>query len=187
MAARTILLNGVSSAGKTTLAKAIQSVASEPILHIALDDFIAMLPDGTETQHGWFPIEPVDVFGESLPRIGTGPKGEKLLSAMRKLVGELSAHGLPVIVDDVCDAVAVADYREQVASDALIVVKVTAPIAEIERRERARGDRLAGTAREQARRLHKNIAYDLEIATHAASPDDCARLILAQCGISLNC
>ena len=48
MSRHVILLNGVSSAGKTTLAKAIQKCAGDIWLHVAMDSFVAMLPDGRE-------------------------------------------------------------------------------------------------------------------------------------------
>ena len=40
-----ILLNGTSSAGKTTLAKALQQRLSEPHLYVALDQYRDSLPD----------------------------------------------------------------------------------------------------------------------------------------------
>ena len=39
-----IILNGVSSAGKTTLAFALQQALAEPYLRLSLDDFQTMLP-----------------------------------------------------------------------------------------------------------------------------------------------
>lgn len=42
-----ILLNGASSSGKSTLAKALQRALDEPFLHVSSDQFVAagMLPD----------------------------------------------------------------------------------------------------------------------------------------------
>src|SRR5690242_12764400 len=44
---RVILLNGASSSGKSTLAKALQRALDEPFLHVSSDQFVAagMLPD----------------------------------------------------------------------------------------------------------------------------------------------
>ena len=39
-----IFLNGTSSSGKTSLAKALQKRLPEPFLHLTLDAFIEMLP-----------------------------------------------------------------------------------------------------------------------------------------------
>jgi chloramphenicol 3-O-phosphotransferase len=42
--ARIVLLNGVGSAGKSSIAKALQSITAKPFLHVAMDTFIEMLP-----------------------------------------------------------------------------------------------------------------------------------------------
>ena len=40
-----IVLNGVSSSGKTTLAKALQEALDEPYTRLSIDDFINMMPE----------------------------------------------------------------------------------------------------------------------------------------------
>ncbi|KEO86961.1 hypothetical protein EH30_04820 [Erythrobacter sp. JL475] len=172
-----IILNGVSSSGKTTLAKAIQKYSHEIWLHVAMDNFIAMLPDGREFDREWFPMVEVSREGEVLPQMTNGPSGEALLSEIRRLVRGLSETGFNVIVDEVAEADAIADYRARLGNSCL-VVKVDAPLSELERRERERGDRLLGLAREQSERVHNGISYDLEVDTHAQTPDALARLIL---------
>ena len=106
-----------------------------------------------------------------------GPSGEALLLEMRRLVRGLSETGFNVIVDEVAEAGAIADYRARLGNSCL-VVKVDAPLSELKRRERERGDRLIGLAREQSERVHNGISYDLEVDTHAQTPDALARLIL---------
>lgn len=44
-------------------------------------------------------------------------------------------------------------------------------------RERNRSDRVGGTARLQAERVHEGVAYDLVVDTTSASAADCARAI----------
>jgi len=39
-----IFLNGTSSSGKTTIAKALQESLSEPYMRISVDDFIGKYP-----------------------------------------------------------------------------------------------------------------------------------------------
>jgi hypothetical protein len=46
VSARIIILNGVGSVGKSSIAKAFQTITTEPFLHIAMDAFIDMLPKG---------------------------------------------------------------------------------------------------------------------------------------------
>jgi chloramphenicol 3-O phosphotransferase len=56
-------------------------------------------------------------------------------------------------------------------------VGVFAPLEILEARERQRGDRTVGLARWQYDRVHKGIAYDLEIDTATATAEECAALI----------
>lgn len=44
--ARIVLLNGVGSAGKSSIAKVLQAITTEPFLHVAMDTFLEMLPEG---------------------------------------------------------------------------------------------------------------------------------------------
>ena len=177
MNGQVIILNGVSSSGKTTLAKAIQKYGEDVWMHIAMDNFIAMLPDGSEFDREWFPVAQVERNGETLPQIGNGPGGASLLVQMRELVERMADAGFNIIVDDVCDQTAISDYRRRLGGSCC-VVKVDAPLSELERREAERGDRLIGLAREQSPRLHEGIAYDLDVDTHAETPDALARYIL---------
>ena len=41
---KVIILNGVSSSGKTTLAKAIQNAFDELYIRLSIDDFVSMMP-----------------------------------------------------------------------------------------------------------------------------------------------
>lgn len=173
-----IILNGPSSAGKTTLARAIQKYSNDIWLHVAMDSFIAMLPDGSEFDREWFPVTEVAIEGGTLPRISNGPRGDALLARMRDLVERLSESGFNTVVDEVADAATIADYRRRLGP-ILFVVKVDAPMPELERRERERGDRLIGLAREQSERIHEGITYDLEVDTHADTPDALARRVLS--------
>ncbi|MEM9502188.1 MAG: AAA family ATPase [Pseudomonadota bacterium] len=180
MIARVILLNGVSSSGKTTLANALQSRSEKTLLHVALDTFISMLPDGRENGDSWFPVQQIECDGIALPRITNGPQGDQLLKAMRAFVAELVSQGINVVVDDVGDATVIEDYRTSLTDADLLVVKVDAPLQVTAERETARGDRLIGLAREQAIHLHDGITYDLELDTGDLDPAECAGRILAR-------
>lgn len=177
MNGQVIILNGVSSSGKTTLAKAIQKYASDIWLHVAMDTFVAMLPDGREFDREWFPVTQVSHEGDNLPRVSNGPSGESLLGQMRQLVQQMAKSGFNVIVDEVAESAEIDDYRYRLGASCM-VVKVDAPLSELQRRERERGDRLLGLAREQSSRLHEGIAYDLVVDTHAQTPDALAREVL---------
>lgn len=177
---RVIILNGVSSAGKTTLAKAIQRASKPTWLHIAMDGFMAMLPEGREFWEEWYPVLQISHGRDVLPRIAMGPKGGFLLGQMRRTVENMASDGFDIVVDDVADAEAIADYRARLAN--CLVVKVDAPLEELEIREKARGDRLIGLAREQSSHLHDGTAYDLEVDTHAEDTIALASRILQAAG-----
>ena len=176
--ARVLVLNGLSSVGKTTLAKAIQNASSNDFLHLSMDAFIAMTPDGREADPCWFPVHRRKAGGQAVVSITIGPRGKELLAAMRRTVSHLADSGFDIVVDEVCRAPEIADYRNRLSAHRVHFVKVEADLALIERRERERGDRLIGLAREQATHLHDGITYDQTVDTGCCSPDECARSIL---------
>ncbi|MBV7267304.1 chloramphenicol phosphotransferase CPT family protein [Erythrobacter ani] len=180
MSAKVIILNGVSSAGKSSLARAIQEQAYSTFLHVEMDAFISFLPNGHEFRPEWFRLDQVETGSGKLPRISNGPRGEALLGVMRSFVIEAAKKGLDLVVDEVCYAAEMEAYRSGLSGCDPHFVKVTAPIDIIEARERARGDRLIGLARGQSTELHEGIAYDSEIDTSGASPRELASKILAQ-------
>lgn len=180
MSGRVIILNGASSAGKTTLSRAIQSCAPHSVLHVEMDKLVSFLPDGHELKPEWFRIEKVDTPDGRLPRISNGPRGEALLKAMRRFVGEASASGLDLVVDNVCHARTMTDYRAVIADEAALLVKVSAPIEVLEAREKARGDRLIGLAREQEANVYLGIDYDMTFDTHLLSSEAIARQIVGR-------
>ena len=174
--AKVIILNGVSSAGKTSLAHAIQQEARSTFLHVEMDAFISFLPNGHEFKPEWFKLERIDSEFGKLPRISNGQRGEALLRVMRSFVMEAAISGLDLVVDEVCHLKEVTDYRSRIPN--AHIVKVFAPLAVIEEREKARGDRLIGLAREQSMNLHDRIDYDAEVDTSAAPPQELAAQLL---------
>lgn len=176
--ATAILLNGASSSGKTSLARAMQAEAQDLLLHISLDDFIGMLPAGVENADQWFPVTRLGKEPNPLVRIDTGSCGAKLLASMRNLARELADDGFPLVIDDVCTVKEVEEWRQAMDGHPFLVVKVDAPIDILIQRENARGDRTLGIAREQAQRIHEGIDYDLTIDTSARSLEDCARMVI---------
>jgi hypothetical protein len=60
----------------------------------------------------------------------------------------------------------------------VLMVGVHCPLAVLEEREKARGDRPHGLARGELSRVHLYASYDLEIDSSERSPQDCARAIV---------
>ena len=179
---RVILLNGVGSAGKSTLARAIQDAAGIPLLHVEMDAFLDMLPTRYADHPEAFSYRRIDA---ATVEIEAGPLGKRLMRGMRDAVAALAAAENDLIVDDVLDAEGIADYRKVLAPFEVSIIGVTAPAAEIERRERSRGDRMIGLAAGQLRYMHSGVGYDLIVDTAAASPDVLARQLCGALGIPL--
>ena len=130
---RVLVLNGTSSAGKTSLAKALQAVLPEAYLHVQLNAFRDMEPPGY-----WKDLDPAT----SELRI------EALCRAMHAAVAAHARHGQHVIFDTVLDRASVARYfEEDLRPLAPLLIGVTCAVDELERREQARGDRARRTQR----------------------------------------
>lgn len=147
--ASAILLNGTSSSGKTTLATAFQRAMPEPTLYVSNDKFIFMASD--------------QVLKDDQVR----PKVLlPLLSAFHRSLPLIAACGFPMIIDHVIER---KDWMAEIAEalDGLDVyfVKVECPLEELERRERARGDRQIGFAKMQLGWVHNHGDYDACVDT----------------------
>jgi len=172
--ARVIILNGVGSPGKGSIARALQSIASIPLLHVEMDAFLGMLPEAMIGHPDGIVFETTAQAGKPAVIIRTGPVAQRAFRGMRHAVAALAAQGNSLIVDEVMLGEQMAEYAALLAGVDLRVVGVFAPLEVLEERERARGDRLPGLARWQFDRVHAGMRYDLEIDTSAASPLACA-------------
>jgi chloramphenicol 3-O phosphotransferase len=98
-----LYLNGISAAGKSTLARAFCDRWPEPVLHVGLDWLTTTMPerflgDGTGADLGarWT----TDERGR-LASIDPGPFGIALLQGLPRLAAALARVGNHVVVDDV--------------------------------------------------------------------------------------
>jgi chloramphenicol 3-O phosphotransferase len=181
-----IVLNGTTSAGKTTLAKLLQrelAARGEPWLVIALDDFMARSPAdwfrigthlGTHAEEG-IVFELVD--GAIQRRVG--PWGRTVLAGYRAAVAGMARAGLHVIVDEVMLSVEDWDgWQHELAGLDVTWVAVEAALDIVLRRERDRGDRVVGMAAAQFDVVHSFATYDVRVDTGALTPDEAAAVIL---------
>lgn len=178
-AATIILLNGVGSAGKTSIAKALQRITATPFLHVAMDDFLDMLPPLYFDHPDGMVFETLSEDGKAAIAIHTGPVCERLLGGMRLAVAALAEAGNNLIVDEVLMGAgeASADYARLLAPYRVHWVGVHAALDILEQRESQRADRMVGLARWQFPRVHAGLAYDLEIDTGAMTPEAAAAAI----------
>jgi chloramphenicol 3-O phosphotransferase len=182
--ARIVFLNGVGSVGKSSIAKALQTITAEPFLHVAMDVFMEMLPAALQQDHpDGLIYETIQEDGQPSVVIRTGPVADRALRGMRHAIAARAAQGNDLIVDEVMTASDWAEYVALLAGFDVFLVGVFAPLNILEARERQREDRLIGTSRWQYDRLHKDMTYDLELDTSSATPLECAETIKRKFGL----
>lgn len=170
-----IMLNGASSSGKSSIARALQRQLAAPWLTTSVDDLIGMMP-------AWMIDHPEGIrFGRD-GTIAVGPGYQRLDAAWRYGVAAMARHGAPVIVDDVLLGGAEGKRAwDAVLGDLPVLwVGVTCAPPELRARERRRGDRVVGQAETQAAIVHRGITYDLVVDTTDTSADACAAQIRAK-------
>ncbi len=166
-----ILLNGASSAGKTSLIKILQDQLAEPYLDAGLDRFLWMLPRRYLDRPGWD-----DVLGLM---DHAGPVGKPFISGLHHSIAALSLAGNNVLADHVLVEPAwVRECARLFAELPALFVGLRCPLEVLEQRESQRGDRTLGQARTQFPLVHAHGLYDLEIDTSLASPAECAAQII---------
>ena len=182
-----IYLNGPSSAGKSTIAKLLQEKLPDPYLHIGIDQLIQLMPartndwaNGTEAE-GFSFHERRDDSGNIHRDLHVGPYGRKIAQTYIEVVGLLAKLGHHVIVDDVAIRPGeVNEWRPVFEGRRVMLVGVTANEAELERREKIRGDRPPGSARAQRAKIVYDDRYHLVLDTSALSFTDCVNTILVK-------
>ena len=165
---RIIFLNGVSSSGKTTLAKVLQEQLEEPFFLLSLDAFANMMrmpencyaysdDNGMYNHDKWLQIE------------------DKILSAFHHTIKTFSDIGLHTIVDRVfLEKERVGLLRDY----PVLFVYVTCPPEELRRREEKRGDREIGQGESQLSQLFPQDTYDITVDTHNNTTEECADKII---------
>ncbi|MFZ5674615.1 MAG: chloramphenicol phosphotransferase CPT family protein [Pseudomonadota bacterium] len=180
---RILLLNGVGSAGKSSIARALQEITTRPFLHVPMDSFLDMLPAAYLDHPDGFMFETGQQDGAPAVAIKTGALGAQLMRGMRRAMAGLAAEGNNLIIDDVMLEFDAEAYRIQLAGHDVSFVGVMAPLAVLEQREQDRKDRMIGLARWQFDRVHQGIDYDLTVDTSREDPARCAARIKEKLGL----
>jgi chloramphenicol 3-O phosphotransferase len=159
---RLLFLNGASSSGKSSIAKALQGMLEEPCIHLCIDDYL-----GAFQKDLWDKREIVQ------------PAWPSIIAGFHAAAAAIARAGNLVIVDDVLEEEPpwVENLLELFADLEVIFIGVHCPLEELERRESERGDRKVGMARLQFEQVHKRAIYDIEVDTPVLSPEECAAII----------
>ena len=187
MGGKIIYLNGPSSAGKSTIARALQERLAEPYLHLSIDALIDQMPaklndwSGERETPGYSFRRVATADGGTAYGVVAGEYGRKIGPAFRAMTVALARHELNLIIDDIAfGAAQVAPWRECLGEFAVLWVGITASPEVLDARERARGDRLVGSARDQLARVHQGVTYDLLLDTTDQSIDNVVEQIAAR-------
>jgi chloramphenicol 3-O phosphotransferase len=185
-----VVLNGTSSAGKSSLAREFQALRAsrdDCWVVFGIDDFLPKLPGRWVEIDAW--KGPLSEDGVRLDRDGDsarfhiGELGQRLLAAYRLSIAEVARCGMNVVVDDV-----MIEHNEwdqwRRALDGLpsVFVGVRCDVEVAVRREAERGDRALGLARGQAETVHRFPRYDFEVDTTSDSAVEAARRLDAYLG-----
>ena len=158
-----LVLNGVSSSGKSTLAKALQHVLTPTFLHVSLDGFGEMFPEEVYDREDGF---------------------KAVLSAMVIGVKGLATLGYNIIIDCVLEEEdSLSLVLKSLAEFSVSTVGVYCSPTVLEEREILRGDREIGLAVRQLQYVHFTHQYDYEIDTSHKDPSNLACEIVSALGL----
>lgn len=154
-----IVLNGVSSSGKSTLAKEITKLLPN-FFTFSIDDFDLVVEkmEDRENQR-LIPIETEYFYYRN--------------AAM------FSDRGINLILDQIFqDPLTLQNFYETLKSYSIAFVGVHCSIEELTHRERSRGNRRIGQAISQLSFVHQQEIYDVEVNTETHSIMQCAKKIV---------
>ncbi|MFM0158664.1 chloramphenicol phosphotransferase CPT family protein [Paraburkholderia sediminicola] len=157
-----IVLNGPSSAGKSTLSRYLRENLVEHHLHIELDAFRNMEPAT------YWDVE------KRVIQVRTAA----LCRAINATAATFSRHGQAVIVDHVLSSDAWHYMLEDLIGLPVFIVGVFCSLEILIERELTRGDRKIGLAKSQFDSIHADRHYDYVVDTSSSSKLDCAQSVL---------
>jgi chloramphenicol 3-O phosphotransferase len=166
MPGKIILLNGASSAGKSTLARALQAALPEPFWHFSIDHLIAakILPQEriASGEFPWPALRPAFMEG------------------FHRCLPALAEAGNNLIVEHILETEAWRErLRELLAPYDVFYVGLFCPLSELERRAHARSAGKVDESRQDFLLTPQFGPYDLELDTTLPAEQNAQTLIAA--------
>lgn len=158
-----IILNGVSSSGKTTLAKVIQDRSPIPLYKLDIDDFILMSPDKfNDYENCDFSVQ------------------YTFASKFFHVVKLYSDLGFDLIVPYMFfkNSETLQEFRVLLNDYPVFVVNISCSVEELKRRETKRENRKIGSAEEQLILLETDFENSLTVDNFENTNDLCADEII---------
>ena len=157
-----ILINGASSAGKSTLAAAVRDQLPETFLRFSFDLFIDSYALPKVEKSEWQRIRPA------------------VFAGYHRCWPALAGAGNNLVIDHIIEE---QEWRDDLldllTGFDVFCVGLHCSLEELERRELARGDRGAGDARRDFESVHKFMIYDLELNSEEALENNVRLLVNA--------
>ncbi|MBX9704031.1 MAG: chloramphenicol phosphotransferase CPT family protein [Silvanigrellaceae bacterium] len=175
-ATRCIILNGTSSSGKTSVAKALQ-LEMPNLLHLQIDSigdlYFGMFPPGYDDSF-------TDKWEEPTFRCR-----KQITEIFLKCALTMMKSGYNLCLDTILDGPDSIEnmnyYLETLIEYTPIFIGVLCDLSITEVREKQRGNRRIGLSREQIEGgMHKNCSYAFTIDTSYTSPFENAKIILSK-------
>jgi chloramphenicol 3-O phosphotransferase len=161
-----ILLNGASSSGKSSIARAVQARIDTSFWHISIDH----LRDAG--------VLPMDRFRSG--EFAWADARQAFFDGFERSLVAYAEAGNDLIVEYIIeDAAWMRRVIRRLAGLDVFFVGVHCALEELERRERARGDRPLGDARRDFHAVHGDCLYDAELDATATPPEVNADRLLA--------
>lgn len=192
---RVIYINGPSSAGKSTLIRALQNELSETYLRIGIDPMIGMMPSrlndwsegiirtSAHTTPGFCWNFAEDTDGSSTHTLMSGAEGKRIVDLLHTMARTVLSSGYSIIIDDVAlgGSHDIERWRKTLEGYSVLWIGLTAPLKVLEEREHARGDRAIGSSRTQVDLVHQGgIQYDYFFDTSEISLQEMVQKIVTK-------
>ena len=164
-----ILLNGASSAGKTSILQALQDVLDAPYLNLGIDKFISTLPAADQERPLWDEGLGYTTSAETLDQ--PHGRGCQLISAMHHTIAATAQAGHHVIADHLLIKPSwVRECARLFADLPVWLVGVRCPLEILITSHQCTLDQ----AQAHVAAVHTPGVYDLEVDTSLLSPLECA-------------
>lgn len=185
-----IILNGVSSVGKTSIQKELQNIMPEPYLALGIDNLlVGTLPErcitgdflskerpkkGIEGLHG---VYEHDEQGKIF-KLEFGPACKNLVRGMHRTFAVMAGQRNNIVVDYILyDQKWLPDLVDALYGYRVYFVGVKAPLNVVQKREKNRGTSPEGHARAYYDTVHKHGEYDVIVDVSTLSAKEAAEKI----------
>lgn len=161
-----IFLNGVTSAGKTSIVEALQERDDVFFYVVANDLFEEMVGEKYLRENYWKYLSEVIIMMYHTAKLYSDMGKNVLIDGILVEREEIAPHYLQL--------------KEILKNNPLELVEVYCPLEICRKRNLLRGDRYESQSDEQQERMAKNIEYRMRVDTSLHSAAECADLIIQE-------